>query len=127
MKKLPLLLLMGLLFAAVPLAFSQSAEEMVSNCKGIAEAKVSGDQVVVPSNLESGICWGAFASFDAAMHYVGENNRPFFGVCEPSESTRSQMIKIFIAYAERHPDSYHKDFFLVALLAGRETFPCRKQ
>jgi len=133
MKRLLFVVLLGVVSSAV--VHAQSAEEMASNCKDFATARVSNDTVAVPSTNDSGICWGAFLSFQSAIGFFGHEYldgtysptlRPIFGVCAPKDSTTSQLIKVFISYTDRHPEQLHKDFFVVALFAGREAFPCAK-
>jgi hypothetical protein len=106
---------------------------MVSNCKEIVQAKVSNEGVTVPDDLHSGICWGAFLSFQDAIMYVGyeypdgtrsPSPRPFFAICA-SDATTSQLIKVFVHYTEQHPERLHLDFFQIALDAGREAFQCK--
>jgi hypothetical protein len=131
MKILPFVLLFGVLPVAA--AHAQNAEEMASNCKEIVKAKVSDQHIEAPPDIESGICWGAFLSFQEAIRYSGyeyPDRTPsptpikFFGVCA-SEATTSQLVKVFVHYTEQHPEQLHKDFFQVALDAGREAFPCK--
>jgi hypothetical protein len=55
-----------------------------------------------------------------------ETGKPMFFVCLPSDHTRSQMIAIFVQYAEKHPARNHEDFPWVAFDAAREAFPCHK-
>jgi CTP synthase (UTP-ammonia lyase) len=129
MKKLSIILLLGMLFLCIPVAHSESAEEMVSNCKWIAEAKVSDDQIEIPTDFHSGVCWGAFGTIQKAISvvpYSFPKEGPLLGVCAPENSTRSQLIRIFIAYTERHPEKLHKDYFFIAIAALKEAFPCPK-
>ncbi|MGA3081415.1 MAG: Rap1a/Tai family immunity protein [Terracidiphilus sp.] len=129
MKKFPLLLSIGILYATSTVAFSQSAEEMVSNCKWISESKVSADQIEIPTDFHSGVCWGAFGTLQTAITvvpYSFPKEGPLLGVCAPEKSTESQLIRIFIAYTERHPEQLHKDYFFVAIAALKEVFPCPK-
>jgi len=125
MKKfMPLFL--GILLMT-PFARSESAEEMVSNCKAVADAKISGDRIAFPLDFSSGVCWGAFGTFQEAIR-IGPSKagKPYFSICAPPESTRSQLIQVFLVYARRHPEQYHESFFDVAFQASQEAFPCSK-
>jgi hypothetical protein len=129
MKNMPHVLLLGLLFVWLPTAHSQTAEEMVSKCRPLAEARVSDEQIQVPHTFDAGICWGAFATFQTMITIVADESKPIvpiFHVCAPEDSTRSQLIKIFMNYADRHPEQYNKDYFFVALAASKEAFPCSR-
>jgi Rap1a immunity proteins len=105
--------------------YAQTAEEMASDCKEVAEASIINGQVMVPTDFESGVCWGAFASFNTATHFVGNDMMLLFRICYPRDVTRSQEIKIFLAYAGKHPEELNKEYFVVALTANREAFPCK--
>ena len=107
LKNFSVVLLLGILSIAV--AHAEIAEEMASNCREIVQAKVlnegdKGTAVAIPSDLSSGICWGAFLSFQSAIMVVGNEYpdgthsptpRPFFAACAADAST-SQLIKIFV-------------------------------
>jgi Rap1a immunity proteins len=113
------------LFTAPICARADSAEEMVSNCRDVAAAKVLSDgTVMVPQDFDSGMCWGAFTSFNKATHIVDEKRKPFFGICYPPDVSISQEIKVFLAYVDKHPEKLNEDYFFVALTANREAFPC---
>jgi len=129
MKNMLAPLLAGLLFCMAPFARAQSAEEMASNCKGVAEARIVESGVVLPQNFPSGVCWGSFGALQTATTVVPKSfpkDPPVLGVCGPEDTTRSQLVKIFMAYTARHPEELHKDYFFVALAALREVFPCPK-
>lgn len=120
-------LVFALCFFTFP-AYSQTAEEMASNCAKLPEAEISNGQVSVPGDFKSGLCWGAFSAFQIATHYADgagtSQFKPLFKICYPDGVTTSQLIKIFLAFVERHPEQYHKEFFQVALNANKEAFPC---
>ena len=109
-------------------AFCESAEEMASACRTVAAAKVSATGVALPTDFDSGLCWGAFAALQKAINIVASAsprpNVPFLGICAPETSTRTQLILIFEEFSRRHPERLNADFFFVALDALREAFPC---
>jgi hypothetical protein len=122
MKSLACLAAFILLFA--PLAFSETAEEMISACRAVAKAKVSGGKIGLDTDFDSGVCWGAFAAFQQAIRYTGAGGKSYFDICSPANGSRSQLIQVFLVYAKRHPEKYNEDFFSVALLASHEAFQC---
>lgn len=122
-------LLLAIYFCATPFARAQSAEEMVSDCKGVAEARIVENGVALPQNFRSGVCWGSFGTLLTAITVVPKSfpkDPPLLGVCAPEEITQSQVVKIFMSYTTRHPEELNKDYFFVALAALREVFPCPK-
>jgi hypothetical protein len=135
MRAVVVWLSVALFFVPLYVRAQRSAEEMVSNCKAVRRANVGDGKINLPTDFRTGECWGAFLSFQSAIHYAGNINvdgskskfyRMLFGVCAPPNATTPQLIKIFLVYADRHPEQLNKDFFQVALNANKEAFPCGK-
>ena len=140
MKRTLLVLVFGLIslpvFAsAQDSAPVESAEQMVSDCRPIAAGRIEGNEVTMPDDFRSGLCWGAFLTIYRAIWLVDNTNvdgsksksyRPMLSVCPPHHVTETQLIKIFLAFAARHPDLLHEDFFQVAIDSAQEAFPCRR-
>jgi len=97
-----------------------------------SEVKNEREVLIKPNNFQSGFCWGSFAVIQKlikAVYYdrkkpVYEGKIPFYGVCAPTDSTRSQLIHIFVAYAKNKPKIYHQDFLSTAFKSLRDSFPC---
>ena len=118
---LPLVLI--LTFYVLP-ASAQSTSEMLSACRPIAQAPVSGEGVAFQQTFESGLCWGAFATVQKIIRYADENGRLFFRVCAPASSRRTQLIAVFVRYAADNPQRLHEDYFPIALDSLQKAFPC---
>ena len=115
------------LACSASLAYAESAAEMLSACKTLADVRVQGDTVQMPQDYESGLCWGAFSVIQRIIYQptaVGRGR--LYGVCAPVESKRSQLIAIFVEYMRRNPKRLHEDSFTVAREALAESFPCPK-
>jgi hypothetical protein len=104
---------------------AETTEEMASSCKAVSAAQVANSHVSLPQDFNSGVCWGAFGTIQTAVTIVDPITlKPFFGVCVPAGSTRTQLIQIFLVYAQAHPEEYQKDYFVVALTSMSKAFPC---
>lgn len=105
-------------------AFAESAEELYSACKPIAEAKVAGEQIEFPITYETGECWGAFSALQRLSAYVNPSSGlPWLGkLCVPSESTRSELIAVFVDYVQHHPERRHDDSVDVIMDSWRAAF-----
>ncbi len=103
---------------------AESTEQMLSACRQIADAKISGDTIEMDHTFDIGLCWGAFSVIQRLSATVDHEMKPILSSCAPSESTRTQLIAIYVRYAEKHPEKYHQDFVYTALSAMREAFPC---
>jgi hypothetical protein len=110
-------------------AFGESAAEMASACKGVADAKLADGVVTFENNsFETGVCWGAFAALHAITGWVTPEQRPMLPCgCVPNESTRTQIVMIFLNYLDKHPEERHEDFVIVAMKSLKIAFPCRRK
>ena len=103
--------------------------EMEANCRElVAGLKSRGNhQYDFPDNLNVGQCWGAFEVFQSLqrMQFKG-TDATVLDICVPEKLRRLQYVKIFLKYAENHPENGHKDFGIEAWRAIHDTFPCKK-
>jgi hypothetical protein len=98
---------------------------MLSSCRPIAQAKISDGKIDLPTDFDSGVCWGAFAVLDFMLTTVSsQTKKPMFQICIPQNRTRPQLIAIFVRYAESHPARDAEDFQMVAFSAEKEAFSC---
>ncbi|MNV86267.1 hypothetical protein D3C71_1802880 [compost metagenome] len=115
----------SLLLLGVSQAFA-STQEMLSACRPFTAASVVNGVVTFPTTHDTGICWGYFTALQAVIVRANEKTgEMLFGVCAPPNSRRSQLIVIFVGYAERRPERRHEPEFDVAMDALRAAFPCR--
>lgn len=104
---------------------AETTEEMVSSCKAVAAAQVTNQHVSLPHDFDSGVCWGAFATIQTVMTLLDPTtSRHLLPGCVPAGSTRTQLIQVFLVYAQSHPEEYQKDYFVVALTSMYKAFPC---
>jgi hypothetical protein len=117
-----LVLVVAVAFSPV-YGFGESAEELYSACKPVAEAKVRGGQIDFEQNFETGECWGAFSALARISQYVNSaTGREFIKNCVPEGSTRSELIAVFVDYVRHHPERRHDDFVDVTLESWRMAF-----
>ena len=62
---------------------------------------------------------------DMSSLFVGAGAKPFF--CPPPQGISvDQAMRIFIAWANRHPKELHETARTSVLIALRDAFPCKK-
>lgn len=119
----------SLLSFAAPAHSLESANELLSTCERfLAVAKIDGDRVSLTRNEPPAFeCWGYLGAFQqlSAIRYDGEK-LSVTRACLPAESSLVQLIRVFVSYAQKHPEELHKRASLVALDAFQAAFPCRK-
>jgi hypothetical protein len=107
------------------LAFGESAEELLADCKPIAEAKVTGDRAFFELSPETGQCWGAFTVLQGASVWIDSPHHRVLGACTPASAKRTELIAVFVEYVQQHPESRHEDFVDVAMRALQKAYPCQ--
>jgi hypothetical protein len=119
-----LMLIVAIVTPLPALAFT--AGEMLSYCESIRDAKYRGSNVVeFPHTYYAGVCFGGFNAIQRLLDivYVGER-KPALNVCTPKSIDAIQLVRVFDAYARRHPEEQHDHFTAVAVKAIAEVFPC---
>lgn len=103
-----------------------SAEDLLSACKPLANAEIDSKQANFLGTFSTGECWGVFSTIQKVIVFVdAKEKKRIFGVCAPPSSTRTQLIAVFVAYAEKNPQRLNEDFFDVAISSLQEAFPCK--
>jgi len=46
--------------------------------------------------------------------------------CFPVGSTLGQIVKVFLRYADTHPEELHMDSFVLIIFALNDAWPCEK-
>jgi len=105
---------------------AETAQEVRSWCKPFLNAKIEPNGTFyAPKSHDSGFCWGAFAVIQEIFSMTG----PAGGsprVCLPSPSNRLQLIAVFAAYVDRHPELSRLGFADVAPRSLEKAFPCKR-
>jgi hypothetical protein len=113
--------------SAIPVR-AETALQMQSWCKDITNVRITqNDHLLMPQTFDNGFCWGAFSVFEGLGRAVLPNKSRLLGFCAPETSTRLQFIKVFLSYANQHPELVHRDFEQVAAWALINAFPCPAQ
>ncbi len=125
MKRIQVGLVLTLTIVGTVGALAEPVQEALGNCRPIATAPVVGEQIRFQPSFRTGVCWGAFEVIQQTIRWrQSDKQPPLMGVCAPPESSRSQLIAIFVSYADRHPKRWHEEFAFVAYDALIEAYPC---
>ena len=73
---------------------------------------------------ETGFCWGSFGAIQELSLAAQEDGTRLLGICLPADSDRLQLINIFSAYVDDHPEIAHQGFAHVAGQALIDAFSC---
>ncbi|GJD60812.1 hypothetical protein MPEAHAMD_0951 [Methylobacterium frigidaeris] len=127
---LPALVLVAILTAGAWAAPARAAEGavLVAQCKSLLRgAKVRGNDVEFRQDPETVGCWAFMGAVqDLAGVADTANQPPILGACLPLDGNRLQLVRAVVAYGAAHPPALREKAGVLALLALRDAFPCRK-
>jgi hypothetical protein len=113
-----------LLILYVSPCHAKTAAEMLSGCRQVAQAPIQNGQISIPATLPVGKCWGAFTLIDELATWVLPSGVRLLGSCPPDNSTRSQLVAVFVEYVDRNPQRRNDLFGETVVAALRAAFPC---
>lgn len=122
-------LLVGMFIAVLACSASADSSNSVvflGSCEQFLKgAKYSGENTVVipPDGLE---CWHYVSAYQQASQVIfnGGSSR-MFPVCIPEELRTSQLIRIYVNYAQRHPEDLTMSPPITFFNAINTKYPCR--
>ena len=80
--------------------------------------------IYVPQSPTAQFCWGGFAAIQQLTVLTDEHGRRLLEACVPAESTRLELIKVFLRYTDDHPEQARFPFAQVAVMALGRAYPC---
>lgn len=101
-----------------------TAGEMFESCRPFRGVDFTREQLQLPSDFQTGVCWGTFLALYYASNMVDGSDRPLFHICPPQGTTAAQFVNVYLAYLEAHPDFYGEPFILSAGASLIKAFPC---
>ncbi len=113
---------------AMGIAHAAEGTVLVAQCKVLLRsAKTRGDQVEFRQDPETVGCWSFMGAVqDLAGVAEIANQPPILGACLPPDGNRLQLVRAVVAYGTSHPPVLREPAGVLALLALRDAFPCRK-
>jgi len=106
---------------------AESALEASGSCRAVANGERGSDGTLRFSR-EGDFCWGAFASLQQLARVSSADNPKgrALNICAPPESTRMQLVLVYLQYATNHPNELHEELPIVAWRSLMSAFPCSK-
>lgn len=122
----------GLLIAVLCISSApvkaQTASEYLGYCAQfeVNAAPQSGGRLILlnggPMN-----CWHFFVAFRELADVIDADTRqPNLGLCIPNSVPTSQVIRVFVSYAQAHPEILQGLPAIAALQAEWQSFGCNK-
>ena len=105
-----------------------TAAEMASWCQPFKDAVLNGAQISKHSTAQSQVCLGAFLTFEylASTSWTAPYapTKNILKTCIPAGATTTDLIKVFLLYAEEHPERGHYKFTDILLWSLQAAYPC---
>ena len=101
-----------------------SGEGLLNACESFEKnAYVSGNYV---RNMDpdGNVCFGFIGAMQQISGYINQNRTRQFYACLPPNSTTTQLIRVFIDFAQHNPQILHERASNVVILSFQSAFPC---
>jgi|SRR5210317_777395 len=101
-------------------AYYETGQELMRNCESSEAPRWA---------LCRGFLTGIADSIDTARaEYPEDAEHPFFptftNVCKPDDVTRGKLVKVWIEWANRHPEMLRESAASLVIAAFTEEWPC---
>jgi hypothetical protein len=120
------LVTVAILLASLGNVSAETALQATASCREVVKGLRPDGQIYIPPAGQ--FCWGAFGALQAMSRLRDSaisTDVPPLGVCAGEKVTRSQMVLVFLKYADNNPAKLDDDFSFIALRALQEAFPCK--
>jgi hypothetical protein len=116
----------GLLLASGAVARAQSADELLHACEMLQRGMhVEGDKVYFPPSAEAYKCWGFMSAVTQYSVLADQNGKTLLGACPGPDTTPVDVLRVFVDYANAHPDKLGLKAAAAAYNAMADAFPCK--
>jgi hypothetical protein len=88
---------------------------------------VEGNKVYPPPGGDVRQCWGFMGAVLEYAALADRDGRPLLAACPKPDTTTIQVLRVFIDYANSHPDKLGLSAAAVAFNAMADAFPCKDQ
>jgi hypothetical protein len=105
-------------------AGAMDSNELLSSCEAFVRLTQfgGGDAVSIP--YEGAKCWYYFSAVQDFAVIVDETGRPYVQFCAPPDTKLSQLIWVFVNFAEDHPQELHRPPGQLWFWALTGAYPC---
>lgn len=86
---------------------------------------VEGAIVYLPPGKEVHQCWGFMSAVLEYAALADRDGKPMLGACTGPDTTTTQVIRLFVNYANGHTEKLQLSAAAVAYNAMAEAFPCK--
>jgi hypothetical protein len=119
------LTVLAILLVLAGSARAETALQATASCREVVKGLSPDGTLNFPPAGE--YCWGAFAVVQqfSRLTIAPHGRERLLGMCVGEHVTRTQLVLVFLKYADNHPAHLDQEFPLIARQALMEAFPCK--
>jgi hypothetical protein len=103
-----------------------TAADVASWCQPFRTAILSDGHISMQGTSDSQVCYGAFMAIQQlAATTLSSKNDSVLKACVPANVGLVEIIKVFLHYADEHPERGHDKFTDIVLSSLWTAYPCR--
>jgi Rap1a immunity proteins len=124
------LMLLLLIAGCGPASAFENANELLSSCERFLGAvRLQGNLFSIQGNDPNAYeCWGYIQAFQDLSALIDEGAKAtVIRACPPATSSGIQLVRVFVSFAQKHPEHLHEKAGSMALDAFRTAFPCPRR
>lgn len=107
-------------------ARAQTAGEVLHACEMLQRGvHREGDRVFLPPGQEASQCWGFMEAVEQYSTLADPNGKTLLNACPGEDRSITNIVRIFVEYANAHPDKLQLPAAALAYNAMADAFPCR--
>ena len=112
--------------ASGTVARAQNAGEMLHACEILQRGvHIEGATVYLPPGGDVNQCWGFMRAVQEYSTLANQDGKTLLDACPNTDTTTVQIIRVFIKYANSHPEKLNLKAAAVAYNAMADAFPCK--
>lgn len=107
-------------------ASAQTGAEMLRACQFLQRGMhVEGTRVFLPPSTDARVCWGFVEAVQQYSTLADQDGKTWLHACPPEHATTTQVLQVFVAYMQAHPEKLNLSAAAVAYNAMADAFPCK--
>lgn len=115
-----------LAFLGSSVAHAQSGKELLHACEMLQRGiHVEAGTAFLPPGADARQCWGFMEAVREYASLADQAGKPLLHACPTADVTTSAILRLFVAYAQAHPEKLSLPAAAVAYNAMADAFPCK--
>jgi hypothetical protein len=102
-----------------------TTEQLLAYCSGVDKMDTKSNMAPSQDVSSLSYCFGYITGvIDTTATFKAVSQTRTQGYCIPENATATQLAKVFVKYANAHPEELHYGGLITIALAFNQSFPC---